>query len=133
MRVPFCLFAEDTGIFEREAFRLYIEDRTKPDGSDLGPHLARLFELLNTPTENRQKNLDESLALFPYINGELFAEKLAFADFNSDMRNCLLACTRFDWSCISPAIFGALFQGVMEPRRAARWGDTTPANATSSK
>ena len=116
VRVLFCLFAEDTGIFEREAFRLYIEDRTKPDGSDLGPHLARLFELLNTPTENRQKNLDESLALFPYVNGELFAEKLAFADFNSDMRNCLLACTRFDWSCISPAIFGALFQGVMEPR-----------------
>jgi hypothetical protein len=116
VRVLFCLFAEDTGIFEREAFRLYIEDRTKADGSDLGPHLARLFELLNTPTASRQKNLDEALAVFPYVNGELFAEQLSFADFNSDMRNRLLACTRFDWSCISPAIFGALFQGVMEPR-----------------
>src|SRR5574340_665402 len=116
VRVLFCLFAEDTGIFEREAFRLYVEDRTKADGSDLGPHLARLFEVLNTPTEKRQANLDETLAAFPYVNGELFAERLSFADFNRAMRNSLLACTRFDWSRISPAIFGSLFQGIMEPR-----------------
>jgi hypothetical protein len=116
VRVLFCLFAEDTGIFEREAFRLYIENCTKPDGSDFGPHLARLFDVLNTPPEDRQQNLDETLAAFPYVNGELFAESLGFADFNRDMRNSLLACTRFDWSQISPAIFGSLFQGVMEPR-----------------
>lgn len=122
VRVLFCLFADDTGIFERESFRLYIEDRTKPDGSDLGLHLARLFEVLNTPTDRRQTNLDESLASFPYVNGELFAEKLGFADFNRDMRNSLLACTRFDWSSISPAIFGSLFQGVMEPRERRRIG-----------
>jgi hypothetical protein len=122
VRVLFCLFAEDTGIFEREAFRLYIEDHTKPDGSDLGIHLARLFDVLNTPAEKRQKNLDETLAAFPYVNGDLFAEKLGFADFNRDMRNSLLACTRFDWSCISPAIFGSLFQGVMEPRERRQIG-----------
>jgi len=122
VRVLFCLFAEDTGIFEREAFRLYLEDRTRPDGSDLGLHLARLFEVLNTPPESRQKNLDDTLAAFPYVNGELFAEKLGFADFNRDMRNSLLACTRFDWSCISPAVFGSLFQGVMEPRERRQIG-----------
>ena len=122
VRILFCLFAEDTGIFEREAFRLYIEDRTKPDGSDLGLHLARLFDVLNTPPERRQKNLDETLAAFRYVNGELFAEKLGFADFNRDMRNSLLACTRFDWSQISPAIFGSLFQGVMEPRERRQIG-----------
>ncbi len=122
VRVLFCLFAEDTGIFEREAFRLYVEDRTKPDGSDLGHHLARLFDVLNTPADERQKNLDETLAPFPYVNGELFAEKLGFADFNRDMRNSLLACTRFDWSQISPAIFGSLFQGVMEPRERRQIG-----------
>jgi hypothetical protein len=122
VRVLFCLFADDTGIFERESFRLYIEDRTKADGSDLGLHLARLFEVLNTPPDKRQKNLDESLAAFPYVNGDLFAEKLSFADFNRDMRNSLLACTRFDWSCISPAIFGSLFQGVMEPRERRQIG-----------
>jgi hypothetical protein len=122
VRVLFCLFSEDTGIFERETFRLYIEDRTKPDGSDLGLHLARLFEVLNTPTDNRQTNLDETLAAFPYVNGELFAEKLGFADFNRNMRNSLLACTRFDWSSISPAVFGSLFQGVMEPRERRQIG-----------
>ncbi|HEY4760997.1 MAG TPA: DNA methyltransferase [Thermoguttaceae bacterium] len=122
VRVLFCLFAEDTGIFERDAFKLYIEDRTKEDGSDLGLHLARLFDVLNTPEEKRQKNLDETLAAFPYVNGELFAEKLGFADFNRDMRNSLLACTRFYWSRISPAIFGSLFQGVMEPRERRQIG-----------
>jgi hypothetical protein len=122
VRILFCLFAEDTGIFERDDFRLYIENRTQPDGSDLGPHLARLFEILNTPEEKRQKNLDETLASFPYVNGELFAEKLGFADFNRDMRNALLACTRFDWSQISPAIFGSLFQAVMEPKERRQIG-----------
>jgi hypothetical protein len=122
VRVLFCLFAEDTGIFERDAFRLYIEDRTKPDGSDLGVHLARLFDVLNTPDEKRQQNLDETLAAFPYVNGDLFAEKLGFDDLNRDMRNSLLACTRFDWSQISPAIFGSLFQGVMEPRERRQLG-----------
>jgi len=122
VRILFCLFAEDTGIFEREAFRLYIEDRTQPDGSDLGPHLMRLFEVLDTPAEKRQANLDETLAAFPYVNGDLFSERLSFADFNREMRNSLLACTRFDWSRISPAIFGSLFQGVMEPRERRQTG-----------
>jgi hypothetical protein len=122
VRILFCLFAEDTGIFEREAFQLYIENRTRADGSDLGPHLARLFEVLNTPTEQRQRNLDETLAAFPYVNGDLFAEKLGFADFNRDMRNALLACARFDWSRISPAVFGSLFQSVMEPRERRQIG-----------
>lgn len=122
VRVLFCLFAEDTGIFERESFRLYLLNRTAEDGSDLGLHLARLFEVLNTPTEKRQRNLDETLAGFSYVNGELFAEQLGFADFNRDMRNVLLACTRFDWSRLSPAIFGSLFQSVMEPKERRQIG-----------
>ncbi len=122
VRVLFCLFAEDTGIFEREAFTLYLVNRTARDGSDLGLHLARLFDVLNTPPEARQTNLDETLAAFPYVNGELFAERLGFADFNFDMRNALLACARFDWSRISPAIFGSLFQAVMEPRERRQIG-----------
>jgi hypothetical protein len=122
VRILFCLFAEDTGLFERDAFRLYIENRTAPDGSDLGLHLARLFDVLDTPPDKRQKNLDEPLAAFPYVNGDLFAEKLGFADFNRDMRNALLACTRFDWSRISPAIFGSLFQAVMEPKERRQIG-----------
>ncbi len=122
VRILFCLFAEDTGIFERDAFRLYLKDRTKPDGSDLGPQLSHLFAVLNTPPEKRQKNLDETLAAFPYVNGELFSEHLGFADFNRNMYIALEQCTLFDWSSISPAIFGSLFQGIMEPRERRQIG-----------
>ena len=122
VRVLFCLFAEDTSLFERNAFTLFVEDHTRPDGSDLGAQLARLFQILNTPQERRQKNLLEELSDLPYVNGDLFAETLAFADFNRDMRNRLLACCRFDWSRISPAVFGSLFQSVMEPRERRQIG-----------
>src|SRR5208283_4311849 len=107
---------------ERDAFRFYIENHTQEDGADLGLHLAALFEILNTPAGQRQKNLDEDLAGFCYVNGELFAENLGFASFNRDMRNALLACTRFDWSRISPAIFGSLFQAIMEPKERRQCG-----------
>src|SRR5208283_4190648 len=122
VRVLFCLFAQCTRLFEPESFRLYVENRTASDGSDLGLHLARLFDVLNTPPDKRQKNLDETLAAFPYVDGDLFAEDLGFADFNSDMRNALLACTHFDWSRISPAIFGSLFQSVMDPKERRQIG-----------
>ena len=122
VRILFCLFAEDTGIFERDAFRLYLENKTAEDGSDLGMHLDRLFRVLDTPEEQRQKNLDEDLARFRYVNGALFGERLDFADLNRDMRNALLVCTRFDWSRISPAIFGSLFQAVMEPKERRQIG-----------
>jgi hypothetical protein len=122
VRILFCLFAEDTDIFDRESFHLFIENRTAADGSDLGQCLARLFEVLNTPPEKRQKNLDETLAAFPYVNGDLFGEQLRFADFNRDMRNALLGCCEKDWSRISPAIFGSLFQAVMEPKERRQIG-----------
>jgi len=122
VRILFCLFAEDTGIFDRESFHLFLENRTAADGSDLGQCLARLFEVLNTPPEKRQKNLDETLAAFPYVNGDLFGEQLRFADFNRDMRNALLGCCEKDWSRISPAIFGSLFQAVMQPRERRQIG-----------
>jgi hypothetical protein len=122
VRVLFCLFAEDTGLFDRNAFTDFVENHTKPDGSDLGSQLARLFGVLNSPKEKRQKTLLEELAAMPYVNGELFAEALGFAEFNRDMRNRLLACCRFDWSRISPAVFGSLFQSVMEPRERRQVG-----------
>ena len=104
VRVLFCLFAEDTGLFERDAFQLYLENRTAADGSDLGQSLSHLFRVLDTPEDKRQKNLDETLAPFPCVNGELFREHdLDIPDYNRDMRNALLACTRFDWSAIRAA------------------------------
>lgn len=114
VRLLFCLFAEDTTIFEpKGAFREYIEAATREDGSDLGMHLAALFEVLNTPEDRRQKTLDERLAAFPYVNGRLFEERLPPAAFDAAMRAALLDCCALDWGRISPAIFGALFQSVM--------------------
>ena len=115
VRVLFCLFGEDTGLFDRDAFKLYIENHTAEDGSDLGMHLARIFKVLNQETIARQKNLLEELSELPYVNGELFADSLEFADTNRAMRDALLTCCGFDWSRISPAVFGSLFQSVMLP------------------
>lgn len=114
VRVLFCLFAEDTGVFEQESFTGIIQNRTSEDGSDLGIKLAQIFETLDTPNEKRQAALDEALAALPYVNGELFTGRLALAATDSRMRTALLECCDFDWSKISPAIFGSLFQGVME-------------------
>ena len=129
VRVLFCLFAEDTGIFERCAFDDYLVNHTREDGSDLGSRLAHFFDVLNTPIENRQRNLLEELASLPYVNGDLFSESLGFAAFTREMRVAMLKCTRFDWSRISPAVFGALFQGVMEPKERRQVG----AHYTSEK
>jgi hypothetical protein len=114
VRLLFCLFAEDTGIFERQQFQEYIEQRTSDDGSDLAHHLSTLFHVLNTSPEKRLKNLDEQLAAFPYVNGKLFEEMLPPASFDSPMRQALLDCCALDWSRISPAIFGSLFQSIMD-------------------
>ena len=131
VRTVFCLFADDTGIFEpRDLFLDLLETRTREDGSDLGPALARLFQVLNTPVDQRQAKLDEDLARFPYVNGDLFAARLTIPDFDAAMRSALIDACRFDWAAISPAIFGALFQSVMDAaeRRAQGAHYTTEKN-----
>ena len=115
VRILFLLFSEDTTIFNKQQFQDYLEQRTNEDGSDLAAKLQELFQVLNTPKENRFKNLDEQLADFPYVNGKLFEEILPMASFDSKMRQALLDCCYIDWSKISPAIFGSMFQSVMNP------------------
>ena len=115
VRLVFCLFADDTDIFEHDHFIKYILQRTNVDGSDLAMHIQKIFEVLNTPADRRLKTLDEQLSLFPYVNGGLFKETLPIADFTSAMREKLIQCCSLDWSKISPAIFGAMFQSVMNP------------------
>lgn len=122
VRLLFCLFAEDTTIFERQQFQGLIEERTNEDGSDLASKMQELFQTLNTARESRFKNLDEQLNAFPYINGKLFEEVLPFASFDSEMRKTLLECCYIDWSKISPAIFGSMFQGVMNPQERRNLG-----------
>ena len=129
VRILFCLFAEDTSIFERGIFQEYINLHTKPDGSDLAMHLAQLFQVLNQPKENRLSNLSESLNEFPYVNGHLFEEQLPFASFDTEMRETILECCALDWSQISPAIFGSMFQAAMNPKDRRNLG----AHYTSEK
>ena len=117
VRVLFCLFADDTGIFlPAQAFRAWVEERTREDGTDLGAQLAQLFQVLNTPDEKRANTLDEQLRAFPYVNGKLFEETLPMASFDLKMRDTLLDCCALDWGAISPAIFGALFQSIMDEK-----------------
>ena len=122
VRLLFCLFAEDTTIFNKQQFQDYIEFRTNEDGSDLAPKLQELFQVLDTPSEKRFKNLDEQLAEFPYVNGKLFQEILPMASFDTKMRQALLDCCYIDWSKISPAIFGSMFQSVMNPKERRNLG-----------
>ncbi len=114
VRVLFLLFAEDTSIFDKRIFTEFIENRTNEDGSDVGAKLAELFQVLNTPEKKRLKTRDESLSAFPYTNGKLFEEFLPIVAFNTKMRETLLECCYVDWSKISPAIFGSLFQSIMD-------------------
>ncbi|MCA1010377.1 class I SAM-dependent DNA methyltransferase [Halobacillus halophilus] len=114
VRLLFCLFADDTGIFEKNIFKDYIDQETREDGSDLGLHLAGIFETLNTPVKNRTKNLDVTLNNFPYVNGKLFEDRLPPATFDAEMRELLLESSALNWGQISPAVFGSLFQSVMD-------------------
>ena len=117
VRLVFCLFAAATGIFEpRDIFSALITQRTNPDGSDTGLWLSQLFDVLNKPVAQRQRNLDQDLAQFPYVNGDLFQERLSLPSFNATMRSHLIDALDFSWDAISPAIFGSLFQSVMNPR-----------------
>ncbi len=129
VRLLFILFADDTGIFEKDIFKEFIGQKTNEDGSDLGALIAQFFQVLNTPKEKRLKNLDEHLNAFPYINGKLFKEALPIAAFNSTMRSVLLEACGLDWGKISPAIFGSLFQSVMNPEERRNLG----AHYTSEK
>jgi|10_taG_2_1085330.scaffolds.fasta_scaffold15960_2 hypothetical protein len=129
VRLLFCLFADDTGIFEKDTFKELIEVKTADDGSNLGGLLAQFFQVLNTPVNKRQNNLDAHLQAFPYVNGKLFEESLPIAAFDSRMREILLECSALDWGKISPAIFGSMFQSVMNPEERRNLG----AHYTSEK
>ncbi len=113
-RLLFCMFAEDTGIFGKNSFREFIENHTDEDGRNLGSVIAHIFQIFDTPQDKRPKNLDESLASFPYINGAIFSENLRIANFDRSMREMLIEACAFDWSVISPAIFGSMFQASMD-------------------
>lgn len=130
VRTLFSLYADDAGMWERDLFYEFLETRTSADGTDLGPKLAQLYQVMNQPTDRRPSNLDELMARFPYVNGGVFAEPLMIPTFDHEMRDLLLEACAFNWSAISPAIFGSLFQAVKSPEARRSLGEhyTTETN-----
>lgn len=129
VRLVYCLFADDTGIFPKDHFQFFLEDKTAEGGSSLVAMLSLLFQLLDTPITDRQKDLDEDLQQFPYVNSSLFEQRIDLPVFNRKMRQLLLEACSFDWSKVSPAIFGSLFQSVMDKAKRRNLG----AHYTSEK
>ncbi|MGN0215257.1 MAG: DNA methyltransferase, partial [Prevotella sp.] len=115
VRLVFCLYAEDAGIFgRRDVFHDYMAHYPT---EDMRMALIRLFAELNTPPDQRSKYDKPELAAFPYTNGGLFAEEIEIPQFTDEIRDVLLhhASTDFDWSQISPTIFGGVFESTLNP------------------
>ena len=114
VRIVFCLYAEDAGVFMHDQFHDYL---SRYDAADLRRALSDLFEVLNTPQEKRSKYLQDDLKAFPYTNGGLFEEHIEIPQFTEDLKETLLqnASLDFDWSEISPTIFGAVFESTLNP------------------
>ena len=114
VRLVFCLYAEDAGIFTRDQFYDFL---VIYEAKDLRRALRDLFEVLNTPQEKRSKYLQAELAAFPYTNGGLFEEQIEIPQFTEELKQTLLqnASLDFDWSEISPTIFGAVFESTLNP------------------
>ena len=113
VRILFCLFGDDTNLFGQPDVFLKLIEQTRSDGEDLSCVLDRFFNVLNTPKDLRSKSYNADYQALPYVNGELFKGRLADHCFGSEARTALLECCKIDWSEISPAIFGTLFQAVM--------------------
>lgn len=130
VRTLFALYADDAGLWERDLFQEFLATRTAGDGSDLGSQLTHLYETMARPPGRRQRNLDEIVGRFPYVNGGVFDEHLTIPSFTSAMRDRLLEACRFNWSAISPAIFGSLFQAVKDRGARRELGEhyTTESN-----
>jgi type I restriction-modification system DNA methylase subunit len=115
IRILFCLFAEDTGIFDNQKFTRLISLDVEPSGKNLNKILNELFEVLNTPMGKRTANVAQCVADFPYVNGTLFETKLhKLPTFSAAFVKQLIECCKFDWTPISPVIFGSLFQTVID-------------------
>lgn len=123
VRLVYCLFADDTGIFlPRSSFQYLLDEKTAEDGSNLGAMLAQLFQVLDTPEAERQATLDDDLKAFPHVNGALFRKRFDLPFFDRRMRKLLIEACGFDWAKVSPAIFGSLFQSVMDKEKRRNLG-----------
>ncbi|MDO5049132.1 MAG: class I SAM-dependent DNA methyltransferase [Actinomycetaceae bacterium] len=130
VRLLFALYGDDSGMWERDLFLEFLEERTREDGTDLGAQLVMLFQVMNQPENVRPTDMDSLLARFPYVNGGIFGESTSIPYLNSDVRDRLIKACSFNWSEISPAIFGSLFQSVKDSKARRKLGEhyTTETN-----
>lgn len=130
VRTVFALYADDSGLWERDLFLEFLENRTSEDGGDLGAQMSQLFQVLRTPESKRPTTMTGLLARFPYVNGGLFEEVVDMPFFTADMRSRMLEACYFNWASISPAIFGSLFQAVKDKKARRSLGEhyTTERN-----
>lgn len=122
VRLVFCLYAEDADVFNRNLFHDYLDSFNT---THLRTGIIDLFKVLNTPLNERDPYLDEQLAAFPYVNGGLFAEeRIVIPQITEEIRHTLLqnASADFDWSEISPTIFGAVFESTLNPETRRKGG-----------
>ncbi|WP_324250095.1 DNA methyltransferase [Schaalia turicensis] len=130
VRLLFALYGDDSGMWERDLFYEFLEKRTREDGTDLGAQLVMLFQIMNQTEATRPANMDSLLSRFPYVNGGIFGESTSIPYFDSTMRELLIEACMFNWSEISPAIFGSLFQSVKSAKARRQLGEhyTTEIN-----
>ena len=123
-RLTFCLFADNTGIFNPPRLFQSLIHQTDENGENTAERIVKIFQALNQnpETNDRENNLDTDIAKLPYVNGGLFEEKIDSPTFDSHMRLSLIHAGLFDWSEISPAIFGNLFQMVMNAKERRKQG-----------
>lgn len=129
VRLVFCLFAEDAGLFPKDALSSYLDNIPARNARGM---LKELFQTLNTPIDQRDPYLDDSLKSFPYVNGGLFAKDEEIPPFTEEILTTLReeVSKNTDWSSISPTIFGGVFESTLNPETRAKGGMhyTSPEN-----
>lgn len=130
-RLLFLLYGDDAvGLWDPGLFEEFIAEHTAEDGSDTGALISQFFQELDKPLERRSANLSDVMRRAPFVNGALFRERVDIPTFTSDMRKALLRACEEEWSGVSPAIFGSLFQGMSSAAKRRRHGEhyTSEAN-----
>lgn len=121
-RILFLIFGDDTDMWTADLFRDFIHNHTAADGSNIGSKLNHLFVYLDTPPAQRH-HAAAQLEEFPYVNGGIFRERVTLPEVNAEFRVAILDACRVDWSSISPAIFGSMFQSVRDAKTRRELGE----------
>lgn len=121
-RILFLMFGDDTEMWATDAFRNLVHHHTQADGHDVGRRLNDLFRHLRTPTTSAGQP-DQPLAEFPYVNGGIFDDDFTLPDLGADFREAVLEACAVDWSMVSPAVFGSMFQAVRDARTRREVGE----------